>query len=130
MGIVDRETLIAVPVMLHAVAVLEFRAVIHGDGLERAVWELPDDFMQGGNSGGTGFSLCAEDYFKPCFTFGQCEYGLLLSPGLANDAIKLPMTERLSMGYVLRAAVYRQTFRGANSLDSAFSALLAVWLFR
>ena len=37
MGIVDRKTLIAVLVMLHAVAVLELRAIVHGDGLECAL---------------------------------------------------------------------------------------------
>ena len=60
--------------MLHAVAVLELRAVIYGDGLERALRELPDDFMQGGNGGGAGFRLCAEDGLKSGFTFGQREY--------------------------------------------------------
>ena len=74
MGIVDRQTLVALLVMLHAVAVLELRAVVHGDGLECAFWELPDDLIQSGDGGGAGFRLCAEDDLKSGFTFGQREY--------------------------------------------------------
>lgn len=37
MSIVDRETLIAVLVMLHAITVLELRAIVNGDGLECAL---------------------------------------------------------------------------------------------
>ena len=74
MGIVDGETLVALLVMLHAVAVLELRAVIHGDGLKCALWELTDNLVEGINGSGAGFGSGAEDNFKSCFTFGQCEY--------------------------------------------------------
>lgn len=36
-SIVDRETLIAAPIMLHAVAVLELRTIVNSDGLECAL---------------------------------------------------------------------------------------------
>ena len=52
-----------------------------------------------------------------------------MSLGLANDAIKLPMTERFSIRYVLRAAVYGQTFRRTGGLDGATFALFAMRLF-
>lgn len=54
---------------------------------------------------------------------------MLLALGLANDAIKLPMTERFSIRYILRAAVYGQTFRRTGSLDGFVFTLLTVWLF-
>lgn len=54
---------------------------------------------------------------------------MLSALGLANDAIKLPMTERFSIRYVLRAAVYGQTFRRTGSLDGAAFALFAMRLF-
>lgn len=74
MSIVNSETLVAQLVMLHTVTVLEFRTVIHGDGLERAFGEFPDDFIQGSDSRSAGFSLRSEDDFIAGFAFGQCEY--------------------------------------------------------
>lgn len=74
MGIIDGQTLVALLVMLHAIAVLELRAVIHGDGLECALWELTDNLVEGIDGSGAGFGSGAEDNFKSCFTFGQCEY--------------------------------------------------------
>lgn len=51
---------------------------------------------------------------------------MLFSIGLANDAIKLPMTERCSCVYVPRAAVDGETFRGLGCLDSMGMALLTI----
>lgn len=74
MSIIDSETLIALMVMFHAVAVLELRAVIHGDGLECAFRKLPDDLIQSSDSCYAGFCLRTEDDFVAGFAFGQCEY--------------------------------------------------------
>ena len=40
MGIVDRKALVTLLIMFHAVAILEFRAIINGDGLECAMREF------------------------------------------------------------------------------------------
>lgn len=39
-GIVDRKALVTLLVMLHAVAILEFRAIVNSDGLECAMREF------------------------------------------------------------------------------------------
>ena len=54
---------------------------------------------------------------------------MLFSIGLAYDAIKLPMTERLSIVHVLGAAVNGETFRGLIGFDGIGMALFAAVLF-
>ena len=74
MGIVDSQALIGKVIMLHAVAVLELRTVVHGDGLECALGVIFDDFIQGTDSLRAGLGVGTEDNFIAGFAFGQCEY--------------------------------------------------------
>lgn len=74
MGIVNGQTLGAEVVMLHAVAVLKLRAVVHGDGLECTLRELLDGLVQRLDGLRAGLCIGTDDDFKSRFAFGQCEY--------------------------------------------------------
>lgn len=71
MAVVDGQLFIAVFVMLHALAIVELRAVIHGDILEGALGKLRQRFTDGFHGSLTGFTEDAQDYFIARQTFRE-----------------------------------------------------------
>lgn len=75
MAVVDGQLFIAVFVMLHALAIVELRAVIHGDILEGALGKLRQRFTDGFHGSLSGFAEDAQDYFIARQTFREDQKG-------------------------------------------------------
>ena len=103
MAIVDGQLLATVCVILHALAILELRTVVHGDGLEGALGKLRQCLAERFHSSLSRFTEDTQNYFITGQTFGEDQERLIWSFGLAYYTVKLPMTEGGPGVYFLRA---------------------------
>ena len=77
--VIDGQPLNTVFVLLHALTVCKFRAVIYSDGLERIPWKLLDNFTQSFYCSRLGFT-------------GNTQYDLITGQTLRKDKERLPLT--------------------------------------
>lgn len=121
MAVVDGQPLVSVFVLLHALTVGKFGAVIHGNGLECFGGELLYDGAQSRYSGLCGFAEDTEDNFITGQAFRQNEDAFMFAFGLAYYTVKLPVPEGGTGVYFLRAVFY------AGSFGWSFSLYVAVF---
>lgn len=108
--VVNGQLFITVCVMLHALAILKLRAVIHGYCLEGALGKLRQRFTKGFHSGRSSLAKDTQDYFIAGQSLREDQKGLSLALCLAYYTIKLPMTEDSAGVYFLRALLYTSAF--------------------
>lgn len=117
MAVVDGQLFVAVLVVLHALAVLEFGAIIHGDSLEGALGELRKSLTKGVYGSLGRFAENTDDYFVSGQAFCQDKEGFSLSLGLADHAVKLPVPEGGTGVYFFRAVLYAGALGRALGLN-------------